>query len=156
MTRILNHTAAICFLVLALTAGAAQAVDVTGGQPGGGGLQEEADEPEDVNGDEPTVLQCGEESEPFDIPVGPHSAIAGGHDEKSFALAAQELYDEIGLGRPSCDSSNCGFGQNCPALGGSQTTSGGVSADWRAPGSRFVDLDIKPGTQGQQTCANCS
>lgn len=125
-------------------------------EPAAGASAQDPGQPADVSGSGPESLRCGEKSEPFDIPVANHSAVATSHDDASFALAAQELYDEVGLGRPSCDGSNCGFGQNCPSKGGSQTTSGGVKASWRGPTSLYVDLDIEPGTQGIRTCANCS
>ena len=151
-----KQAAARCFLFLALTTGITHALDTWASQPAGGGGQGVLETPEDAAGGKARNLACGEKTDPFDIPVGPHTAVAASHDPASFLLAATQLYAEIGLGRPNCNDSNCGIGQTCPSKGGSQTISGGVKADWRTPFSRFVDLDIQPDTQGIQTCANCS
>lgn len=149
-----GHFVAACAMILALTMGAAQALETWESEPAGGGGSGDLESPQDPYVDEVTLM-CGGKSDEFDVPVGPHTGVAASHDQASFDVVALDLYRRVGMGKPNCDSSNCGFGQSCPSLGGSQTTSGGASADWRSSASRYVDLDVKPGTKAIKTCKNC-
>ncbi len=145
-----------CLFALTLTVGAAHALETWDGESSGGGSRGEAGDLRGSSVSERVEMNCGKRSELFDIPAGVHTGVAKEHTAAAYQLIAEQLYAEVGLARPSCDDSNCGFGQTCPSLGGSQTTSGGVSVSWRTLAGLHVDLEVKPGTKGELTCADCS
>lgn len=103
-----------------------------------------------------TDLNCGATSTTNPTP-GLHQTTVSSHTDDAFGVGRAFIEKHsLGLGKPKCDSDNCGIGQSCPAEGGSQITSGSVGWSWASPTTNVVTADVAEGTTTQQHCSDCS
>lgn len=103
------------------------------------------------------VLLCGQEQQTTPAP-GQYCTIATGQGPAAerAGRAFIETY-ELGLGKPSCSSVNCGVGQSCPPTGGSQVSAGSITWTYTPlpDGNTEVCADVAQGTITQQHCQDC-
>ena len=108
------------------------------------------------DGDPPSViLKCSEDST-TDLDAQQVCTTVSGQDEAA-KIKGREFIELhfLGLGKPGCDASDCGSGQDCEP--GSQINSGTITYSYEEVGSfTRVCATVSAGTETQQHCTDCS